>query len=70
MLIKIVGYYGVIIGKKQLDELWKKLTVELNAIGPPTFTSIEWQQIWSDYKDNLIPGRASRKCRFNKPIFY
>lgn len=29
---------------------WEKLCVELNAIGPPQHSSIDWRRVWTDFK--------------------
>lgn len=49
-MINIVAYDGVVLGKKQFEDKWNELAFELNSIGPPRFTSIEWQKKSSDRK--------------------
>lgn len=50
--MKIPVYNEDTTGKSILDELWQKLTVELNEIGPPIRTTLQWRRVWSVYKYN------------------
>ncbi|XP_058981876.1 uncharacterized protein LOC131803932 [Musca domestica] len=36
--------------KKESDEFWSKLTVELNANGPPFKETATWKKTWNDWK--------------------
>lgn len=36
------------------QSIWVSLTNTLNAIGPSVKTSNEWQNVWKDYKRNLL----------------
>lgn len=33
-------------------ELWDELVVNLNSIGPPSHTNIEWKRVWTEHKCN------------------
>lgn len=32
--------------------MWSILTAELNSIGPPSFTDVQWKAKWSQHKYN------------------
>lgn len=31
---------------------WEELSAELNQIGPPFHSSIDWRRVWTDFKSN------------------
>lgn len=45
----------------RLDEEWKMLTDELNAIGPPSRSSFDWRKVWTDFKANKKRRSATNK---------
>lgn len=49
------------VGKVVFDKLWEKLAVDLNQIGPPKRTSMEWRRAWSLYKYNNKRKRSEHR---------
>lgn len=67
LLGKIPVYNENITGKSILDELWETLAVELNEMGPPIRTAMQWRRVWSVFKYNtkrtLARGGTSSQSR-------
>ena len=38
---------------------WSDLVVDLNGIGPPSHTVVEWRRVWSDFKYNSKKRKRS-----------
>lgn len=49
------------IDQLRFDEEWRCLTEDLNAIGPPIRTSMEWRKVWTDFKANKRRKLATSK---------
>lgn len=58
LLIKVTDNTEEAVGKAVFDNLWDKLAEELNKIGPPNRTSMEWRRVWSVYKYNKKRKRS------------
>ncbi|XP_036329205.1 uncharacterized protein LOC118741363 [Rhagoletis pomonella] len=54
-----LGAFGS--NKKDTAELWKQLSVQLNALGPPVRDGRGWNKVWLDYKLKL-----KRKIALNR----
>lgn len=44
-------------GENNVD--WCRLTLDVNALGPPNYTAAEWKRKWIDHKYNI--RRKKRK---------
>ncbi|XP_058448988.1 uncharacterized protein LOC131428948 [Malaya genurostris] len=49
------------ISKTNYNVFWNRLTADLNSLGPPIRSIMEWQKVWSDYKLKI-----KRKLGYNK----
>lgn len=58
-LVIIVENNEGLIGKDSYVALWENLAAQLNDIGPPEHTSIEWKKNWSEHKYNKRRSRSS-----------
>ncbi|XP_058832484.1 uncharacterized protein LOC131690598 [Topomyia yanbarensis] len=36
--------------KAKYNEVWNRLSMELNSLGPPMRSLMEWQKVWTDFK--------------------
>lgn len=50
--MKIVEYKEQLKNKDSVDQLWDKLALEVNKIGPPHYIGSAWRKKWSDHKSN------------------
>lgn len=63
--VEISVYNEDSTGKSTLDGLWENLAIELNVIGPPIRTALQWRRVWSIYKYNS--KRSESKISISGP---
>ncbi|XP_046810838.1 uncharacterized protein LOC124420775 [Lucilia cuprina] len=47
------GHLNASNAKSKSRELWERLSLDLNAAGPPTHEVEKWKKVWADYKQHI-----------------
>ncbi|XP_075149933.1 uncharacterized protein LOC142224011 [Haematobia irritans] len=59
------GYIKAPEAKQATNNLWSRLTEELNAAGPPMREVVGWKKVWADHKTHLKAKLRKNRNNFS-----